>query len=111
MPNTHHDLFDDLPTPVRMWMGMHDNYANILAFFIFGALAFRAARAFHGDNGGRIGRTGTTIDGWCFTALLTGVCTIEIVQMGIPGRDGSFHDVVTGWIGITCAWLIRRRVP
>ena len=99
--NVRHDLFDVLPRPLRMWLGMHDNLGNFLVFFVLGLLTFRVSRNFAERR---------SVDSWCLAALITMVCTIEWVQTAIPGRDGSVHDVLTGGGGIIVAWLFSRMV-
>lgn len=97
--NVRRDLFDIIPQPLRMWLGMHDDLANVAVFFVLGLLTLGTARILLPRK---------SADLWCVGALLSLVSGIEWVQTVIPGRDGSLRDVLTGGGGIVTAWLLSR---
>ena len=110
MPNTGHARFKIVPEPLYRWLEApwHDDFGNIMAFAVLAAAAFLLGRK-------PIGRESTAIAS-AFTrwfamrnarlvCLLGMVCSIEIVQIWIPGRTAALQDVCTGWSGIFAAWL------
>lgn len=38
--------------------------------------------------------------------LLCFIVSLELVQIWIPGRFPGLRDVITGWGGVACAWLV-----
>lgn len=111
VPNVHHTLLDGLPYELRLWIGLHDNLSNILAFFVLGGLTFRALLYLPTAPGADVARKQGQRQFFGLVVLLGLVCLLEFVQLWIPGRDSSLEDVLTGSSGVLLAWIGQRILP
>ncbi len=103
--NPRGEVHHILPVAVRNWMNDgHDEEANLIAFSILSTFALVPRRAVAGTGSGVLRVLGSRA--FRMAALMALVCTIELVQIFIPGRVADLDDVCTGWSGIFAAWLL-----
>ena len=96
-----------MPERWGIWLDEHDEFRHFIGFAVFAAIGFglnfdalfnrsrsRFVRKFRSSRN-RTGRLG---------AFLVLVYLLELAQLGMPGRDFDWLDVVNGWGGIVLAW-------
>ena len=98
-----------MPQRWGLWLDEHDEFRHFIGFTVLAAVGFmlnfdpllsrsrsRFLRRFRSSRN-RTGRLG---------AFLVLVYVLELGQLGMPGRDFDWLDVVNGWGGVVLAWCI-----
>jgi hypothetical protein len=98
-----------MPERWGLWLDDHDSFRHFIGLAVLAGLGFllnfdailnrsrsRFIRRFRSTRN-RTGRLG---------AFLVLVYLLELGQLGMPGRDFDWLDVVNGWGGVIFAWIV-----
>lgn len=108
-PNTHGSRLHELPRPVARWLNEHDDFANILAFAIFGSIVFLLpSYSSKNSSAWKVVLATVFSDLSRLALLLALVSGLEVAQLWIPGRSSELRDVATGSTGVLFAWALHR---
>ncbi len=96
-----------MPERWGLWLDEHDEFRHFIGFAVFASVGFllnfdsffnrsrsRFIRRFRSSRN-RTGRLG---------GFLVLVYLLELAQLGMPGRDFDWLDVVNGWCAVVLAW-------
>ena len=108
VPNVHGNIFRILPSPLRHWCDVHDDFNNFVAFAVLGFLGFRldsSSRSKVGASSEVASAVAATNGRLRLVAFLGFVAALEVAQIWIPGRHSNLRDVAFGWAGVLTAWI------
>ncbi len=106
-PSPHGERLSGLPDPMALWVALHDGGSNLVAFATLGFLGLVAEwRPI--SNGGSPSPGARSANGRILRRrllwLLALVPTLELAQLGIPGRVFDWNDIIVGSLGVLSGW-------
>jgi len=86
-----------IPSEVSQWCDLHGQMRNVPAFFLLAIPFLIALRRFPQRVGAMV-------------VLGFLAAFVELVQLGLPGRQAEWEDVVLSWAGLLIAWSLSGAV-